>query len=124
MGFNLDRRMFDMLGMMPTVPGAIGAFRRAALAAVGGLSADTLAEDTDLTMALCRSPLAGRLRAEPSPGPRRRRRCAALAAAVPLVLRDHAGDVEAPARDPRARQVRPVRPLGLTYLLSSRSCCR
>ena len=30
-GFNLDRRMYDMLGVMPTVPGAIGAFRRAAL---------------------------------------------------------------------------------------------
>jgi cellulose synthase/poly-beta-1,6-N-acetylglucosamine synthase-like glycosyltransferase len=56
MGFNLDRRLFDMLGTIPTVPGAIGAFRRAALAAVGGVSADTLAEDTDLTMALCRSP--------------------------------------------------------------------
>ena len=55
MGFNLDRRLFDMLGTIPTVPGAIGAFRRAALAAVGGISTDTLAEDTDLTMALCRS---------------------------------------------------------------------
>ena len=56
MGFNLDRRLFDMLGTIPTVPGAIGAFRRTALAAVGGVSPDTLAEDTDLTMALCRSP--------------------------------------------------------------------
>ncbi len=56
MGFNLDRRMFDILGTIPTVPGAIGAFRRSALAAVGWLSGDTLAEDTDLTMALCRSP--------------------------------------------------------------------
>jgi cellulose synthase/poly-beta-1,6-N-acetylglucosamine synthase-like glycosyltransferase/peptidoglycan/xylan/chitin deacetylase (PgdA/CDA1 family) len=56
MGFNLDRRLFDMLGTIPTVPGAIGAFRRAALASAGGVSADTLAEDTDLTMALCRSP--------------------------------------------------------------------
>jgi cellulose synthase/poly-beta-1,6-N-acetylglucosamine synthase-like glycosyltransferase len=55
-GFNLDRRLFDMLGTIPTVPGAIGAFRRAALTAVGGVSADTLAEDTDLTMALSRSP--------------------------------------------------------------------
>jgi cellulose synthase/poly-beta-1,6-N-acetylglucosamine synthase-like glycosyltransferase/peptidoglycan/xylan/chitin deacetylase (PgdA/CDA1 family) len=55
MGFNLDRRMFDVLGTIPTVPGAIGGFRRAALAAVGGLSADTLAEDTDLTIAICRS---------------------------------------------------------------------
>jgi cellulose synthase/poly-beta-1,6-N-acetylglucosamine synthase-like glycosyltransferase len=55
MGFNLDRRMFDVLGTIPTVPGAIGAFRRAALVAVGGVSADTLAEDTDLTIAICRS---------------------------------------------------------------------
>ncbi len=55
MGFNLDRRLFDMLGTIPTVPGAIGAFRRAALAEVGGIPTDTLAEDTDLTMALCRS---------------------------------------------------------------------
>jgi cellulose synthase/poly-beta-1,6-N-acetylglucosamine synthase-like glycosyltransferase/peptidoglycan/xylan/chitin deacetylase (PgdA/CDA1 family) len=55
MGFNLERRMFDVLGTMPTVPGAIGAFKRASLADVGGLSSGTLAEDTDLTMAICRS---------------------------------------------------------------------
>jgi cellulose synthase/poly-beta-1,6-N-acetylglucosamine synthase-like glycosyltransferase/peptidoglycan/xylan/chitin deacetylase (PgdA/CDA1 family) len=55
MGFNLDRRMFDVLNCMPTVPGAIGAFRRAALQDVGGVGTDTLAEDTDLTMAVCRS---------------------------------------------------------------------
>lgn len=54
MGFNLDRRMYDVIRAMPTVPGAIGAFRRSALAAVGGLSGDTLAEDTDLTMAIGR----------------------------------------------------------------------
>ena len=54
-GFNLDRRMFDVLHCMPTVPGAIGAFRRDTLAQVGGLSSDTLAEDTDLTMAVCRA---------------------------------------------------------------------
>jgi cellulose synthase/poly-beta-1,6-N-acetylglucosamine synthase-like glycosyltransferase/peptidoglycan/xylan/chitin deacetylase (PgdA/CDA1 family) len=54
-GFNLDRRMYDLLECMPTVPGAIGAFRRDVLAEVGGVSADTLAEDTDLTMAICRA---------------------------------------------------------------------
>ncbi|GLX08518.1 bi-functional transferase/deacetylase [Microbispora sp. NBRC 16548] len=53
-GFNLDRRAFDLLGCMATVPGAIGAFRRQALLSVGGVSLDTLAEDTDLTMAICR----------------------------------------------------------------------
>jgi cellulose synthase/poly-beta-1,6-N-acetylglucosamine synthase-like glycosyltransferase/peptidoglycan/xylan/chitin deacetylase (PgdA/CDA1 family) len=55
MGFNLERRMFDVLGAIPTVPGAIGAFRRVTLEDVGGLSSGTLAEDTDLTMAICRS---------------------------------------------------------------------
>ncbi|MGW1880866.1 bifunctional polysaccharide deacetylase/glycosyltransferase family 2 protein [Streptomyces sp. NPDC001970] len=54
-GFNLDRRMFDVMECMPTVPGAIGAFRRDAVVGVGGASEDTLAEDTDLTMALCRA---------------------------------------------------------------------
>ncbi len=53
-GFNLDRRMYDVLECMPTVPGAIGAFRWDAIAGVGGISTDTLAEDTDLTMAICR----------------------------------------------------------------------
>ncbi|MEU7582735.1 glycosyltransferase [Streptomyces sp. NPDC041068] len=54
MGFNLDRRMYDMLRCMPTIPGAVGAFRRSALERVGGMSDDTLAEDTDITMALHR----------------------------------------------------------------------
>ncbi|MFJ4923920.1 bifunctional polysaccharide deacetylase/glycosyltransferase family 2 protein [Streptomyces sp. NPDC088725] len=54
MGFNLDRRMYDVLGCMPTIPGAVGAFRRTALERVGGMSEDTLAEDTDITMALHR----------------------------------------------------------------------
>ncbi|MFE7773209.1 bifunctional polysaccharide deacetylase/glycosyltransferase family 2 protein [Streptomyces sp. NPDC057445] len=54
MGFNLDRRMYDMLGCMPTIPGAVGAFRREALERVGGMSEDTLAEDTDVTMAMHR----------------------------------------------------------------------
>ncbi|MFS8202674.1 glycosyltransferase [Streptomyces sp. CWNU-52B] len=54
MGFNLDRRMYDMLRCMPTIPGAVGAFRRSALERVGGMSDDTLAEDTDITMAMHR----------------------------------------------------------------------
>ncbi|MFF9315068.1 bifunctional polysaccharide deacetylase/glycosyltransferase family 2 protein [Streptomyces sp. NPDC014748] len=55
MGFNLDRRMYDLLGCMPTIPGAIGAFRRDAVLQVGGMSEDTLAEDTDITIALHRA---------------------------------------------------------------------
>ena len=55
MGFNLDRRLYDVLECMPTVPGAIGAFRREALVQVGGISDATLAEDTDVTIALGRA---------------------------------------------------------------------
>jgi poly-beta-1,6 N-acetyl-D-glucosamine synthase len=52
MGCNLDRRMYEALGCITVVPGAIGAFRREVLAELGGVSDDTLAEDTDLTMAV------------------------------------------------------------------------
>ncbi|MEV6366392.1 bifunctional polysaccharide deacetylase/glycosyltransferase family 2 protein [Micromonospora musae] len=54
-GFNLDRRMYDVLECMPTIPGAIGAFRREVLRSVGGVPGDTLAEDTDLTMKVLRA---------------------------------------------------------------------
>ncbi|WP_330270189.1 glycosyltransferase [Lentzea sp. NBC_00516] len=54
-GSNLDRQILHALRCIPTVPGAVGAFRRAALVDVGGVSDDTLAEDTDLTMAVTRA---------------------------------------------------------------------
>jgi cellulose synthase/poly-beta-1,6-N-acetylglucosamine synthase-like glycosyltransferase len=54
-GFNLDRRLFEELRCMPTVPGAIGAFRKSVLEQVGGVPQDTLAEDTDLTIAILRA---------------------------------------------------------------------
>ncbi|WP_254909823.1 bifunctional polysaccharide deacetylase/glycosyltransferase family 2 protein [Micromonospora sp. NBS 11-29] len=54
-GFNLDRRLYETLHCMPTVPGAIGGFRREALEQVGGMTDETLAEDTDITMALGRA---------------------------------------------------------------------
>jgi cellulose synthase/poly-beta-1,6-N-acetylglucosamine synthase-like glycosyltransferase/peptidoglycan/xylan/chitin deacetylase (PgdA/CDA1 family) len=54
-GFNLDRRMYEVLQCTPTVPGAVGAFTREALAEVGGVPGDTLAEDTDLTLAIGRT---------------------------------------------------------------------
>ncbi|SDM17163.1 bifunctional polysaccharide deacetylase/glycosyltransferase family 2 protein [Allokutzneria albata] len=54
-GFNLDRRMYDVMQCMPTVPGAVGAFRMSALREINGIPVDTLAEDTDLTMALERA---------------------------------------------------------------------
>jgi cellulose synthase/poly-beta-1,6-N-acetylglucosamine synthase-like glycosyltransferase len=54
-GFNLDRRLYDTLGCIPTIPGALGAFRREAVTGAGGLATDTLAEDTDLTIAIQRA---------------------------------------------------------------------
>jgi len=53
-GFNLDRRMYEAFQSTPTVPGAIGAFRRDVLIELGGVSSDTLAEDTDLTLSIGR----------------------------------------------------------------------
>jgi cellulose synthase/poly-beta-1,6-N-acetylglucosamine synthase-like glycosyltransferase len=55
MGFNLDRRALDVIDALPIVPGAVGAFRRSAIEAVGGVAGDTLAEDGDLTMAMSRA---------------------------------------------------------------------
>ncbi|MFI5137937.1 MAG: glycosyltransferase [Sphingobacteriales bacterium] len=47
---NMDRRAFDLINSITVVPGAIGAFRKAAIAKAGGFTYDTLAEDCDLTM--------------------------------------------------------------------------
>jgi cellulose synthase/poly-beta-1,6-N-acetylglucosamine synthase-like glycosyltransferase/peptidoglycan/xylan/chitin deacetylase (PgdA/CDA1 family) len=51
-GCCLDRRMYDVFGCMVTIPGAVGAFRREALAGTRGVPGDTLAEDTDVTIAV------------------------------------------------------------------------
>ncbi len=51
-GFNLDRRAYTGWNCITVVPGAISAIRRSALDQAGGLSLDTLAEDTDLTLTL------------------------------------------------------------------------
>jgi cellulose synthase/poly-beta-1,6-N-acetylglucosamine synthase-like glycosyltransferase/peptidoglycan/xylan/chitin deacetylase (PgdA/CDA1 family)/spore germination protein YaaH len=53
-GFNLDRRAYDQLNCITVVPGAVSAFRLDAIRAAGGISTDTLAEDTDLTLSLHR----------------------------------------------------------------------
>ncbi len=51
---NLDRRAFEAINAIGVVPGAIGAWRRTALAAIRGFATDTLAEDADATIALQR----------------------------------------------------------------------
>lgn len=52
---NLDRRALEIANGIIVVPGAIGAWRRSAVVAVGGYEDDTLAEDADLTLKLQRN---------------------------------------------------------------------
>jgi peptidoglycan-N-acetylglucosamine deacetylase len=49
---NFERRALNTLNAVSVVPGAIGAWRSAAVRAAGGYQHDTVAEDADLTMAL------------------------------------------------------------------------
>ncbi len=51
-GFNLDRRAYNRWNCITVVPGAISAVRKEAIDEAGGLSLQTLAEDTDLTLSL------------------------------------------------------------------------
>lgn len=52
---NLERRALARLDAMTVVPGAVGAWRLAAIQGVGGYPDDTLAEDQDLTIAIQRA---------------------------------------------------------------------
>ena len=51
---NMEKRAFDLLNCITVVPGALGAWRKSAIEAAGGITADTVAEDADLTMAIRR----------------------------------------------------------------------
>src|SRR5216117_1919517 len=53
-GFNLDRRAYNRWQCITVVPVAISAIRKDAIDEAGGLSLQTLAEDTDLTLSLHR----------------------------------------------------------------------
>jgi len=52
---NLEKRAFDLLNCITVVPGAVSAWRADAIRACGGFSAETVAEDTDLTIAIRRA---------------------------------------------------------------------
>lgn len=54
LGQQLDKRALDALGCITVVPGAAGAYRRSVLEDAGGFSADTLAEDMDVTVEIAR----------------------------------------------------------------------
>ncbi len=51
---NMEKRAFDLLNCITVVPGALGAWRTKAIEAAGGITADTVAEDADLTIAIRR----------------------------------------------------------------------
>jgi peptidoglycan-N-acetylglucosamine deacetylase len=52
---NLDRRALSLFNAITVVPGAVGAWRKSVVEALGGFSDDTLAEDQDLTIAVRRA---------------------------------------------------------------------
>ncbi len=54
-GFNLDRRAYAIWNCITVAPGAVSALHRKAVEAAGGIQDDTLAEDTDLTLAMHRT---------------------------------------------------------------------
>ncbi len=51
---NMEKRAFDLLNCITVVPGALGAWRKKAIEAAGGITADTVAEDADLTIGIRR----------------------------------------------------------------------
>ncbi|MGM0875576.1 MAG: glycosyltransferase [Bacillota bacterium] len=53
-GFNLEKRAFAMLNCVTVVPGAIGAWRKQVIEELGYFTADTLAEDTDMSLRILR----------------------------------------------------------------------
>jgi cellulose synthase/poly-beta-1,6-N-acetylglucosamine synthase-like glycosyltransferase/peptidoglycan/xylan/chitin deacetylase (PgdA/CDA1 family) len=52
---NMEKRAFDLLNCITVVPGALGAWRKKAIESAGGITADTVAEDADLTIAIRRA---------------------------------------------------------------------
>lgn len=53
-GFNLDRRAYDVWNCVTVVPGAVCSLKKSVIEQAGGISSDTLAEDTDLTLQIHR----------------------------------------------------------------------
>src|SRR5262249_15364407 len=73
---NMEKRAFDLLNCITVVPGALGAWRKKAIEDAGGITADTVAEDADLTIGIrrlgwrvtCAGEAAARTAAPESPG--------------------------------------------------------
>jgi cellulose synthase/poly-beta-1,6-N-acetylglucosamine synthase-like glycosyltransferase/peptidoglycan/xylan/chitin deacetylase (PgdA/CDA1 family) len=52
---NFDRKGFAYVNAITVIPGAIGAFKKAALIEAGGFTSDTLAEDCDITLRIMKA---------------------------------------------------------------------
>ena len=52
---NFDRKGFAYVNAITVIPGAIGAFKKAALIEAGGFTEDTLAEDCDITIRIMKA---------------------------------------------------------------------
>ena len=93
-GFNLDRRAYNRWKCITVVPGAISAIRKDAIDEAGGLSLETLAEDTDLTLSLHRHRQRMFMCLTRSPGRKRRDGRHARAATFAVGLRHAAMSLE------------------------------
>ena len=101
---NFERRALDLFNVVTVVPGAIGAWRTAAVKTAGGYPINTVAEDADLTMNLLEQRLQGGLRRPRAGVHRGAHRCQRPdAPALPLVVRNSAGGLEA-SRGLRSQQ--------------------
>jgi poly-beta-1,6 N-acetyl-D-glucosamine synthase len=54
-GLNFQRRAFAFMGCMQVISGAIGAFKKDKLLAIGGYSSDTIVEDMDVTISMVKA---------------------------------------------------------------------
>ncbi len=52
---NFDRRALTLVNAVTVIPGAIGAFKKSAIARAGGFTSDTLAEDCDITIRILKN---------------------------------------------------------------------
>ena len=124
-GFNIDRRIYDVLRCMPTIPGAVGAFRRTALLRASAASATTPSPRTPTSRWPSTAPAGGSsTRSARGPGPRRPRRsgsCGASATAGATARCRRCGSTAARCFEsgPSGRFGR----VGLPTWRSSRCCC-
>ena len=120
---NFERRALDLFDVVMVVPGAIGAWRTAAVKAGGCYHPNTVAEDADLTMNLLEQGYSviyedRALAFTEAPVNCER----ADAAALPLVVRHSAGRLQASRRDLATPRHGPVR--AAQHFSFSSCCCR